>query len=68
MNAIPKPKPKSVSTALPPSLIQADLRLNALESDGQIPQERRAECIALLRELMETVAGRPTHKAGGAND
>lgn len=68
MNAIPKPKPKSVSTVLPPNQVQADLRFNVPELDGQIPKERRAECIALLRELIETVAGHPTHEEGGADD
>jgi hypothetical protein len=65
---MPKPKPKSVSTVLSPNQVQADLRFNAPEPDGQIAKERRAECIALLRELIETVAGLPTPEEGGADD
>ena len=72
MNAIPKPKPKpkskSVSTVLSPNQVQADFRFNAPEPHGQIPKERRAECIALLRELIETVAGHPIRGEGGADD
>ena len=68
MNAIPKPKPKSVSTVLSPKDVQVDFRFNAPDPDRQIPKERRAECIALLRELIETVAAYPTHEEGGVDD
>jgi hypothetical protein len=46
---------------------QSILPLESAEIGQRIPEERKSECIALLRELIEAVAS-PKPQAGGAND
>ena len=60
--------PNALSREHSPGPIQAHLRFNLLEIHNQIPAEKRVECVALLRELIEVVAGLPSREAGGAND
>jgi len=47
---------------------QAILPFEKPEIDGRIPDERKAECIALIRELMETVASLAQTQPGGTHD
>lgn len=68
MNTSPKPKPAPLSPAFPPAPIQEHLRFVPLEAHSRVPEEQRAECVALLRKMMEAVAGRPNREEGGAND
>jgi hypothetical protein len=65
MNAHPNPKRLATSKS---QSIQTTLQFESPDSEKRIPDERRSECIALLRELIEAVAGYPTIQAGGAND
>lgn len=63
-----KANPQPLSATRSPVPIQAQLRFDPPEARSQIPEEKRAECLALLRTLIETVAGRPTREAGGADE
>jgi hypothetical protein len=65
MNA--HPNPKRFSTARSQS-IQTALQFESSENQRRIPDEKKSECIALFRELIDAVAGRPTIHAGGTND
>ncbi len=63
MKTLPEARP--VRTAP----VQAHLQLNAQKLGREIPEANRSECVGLLRELIETVAGgSPSPEEGGAND
>lgn len=61
-------KPKPLLAAVSPVPIQAHLRFDLPKPHSQIPEEKRAEFLALLRELIEVVAARPNCEEGGANE
>jgi hypothetical protein len=61
------PNPKKTTAAMPPPSRQSLLPLESAEVGKRIPEERKSECIALLRELIEAVAS-PKRHAGGPND
>jgi hypothetical protein len=65
MNAHPNPKKFSTPRSQP---IQTALQLENPEGPRRIPDEKRSECIALIRELIEAVADRPALHAGGTNE
>ena len=60
------PHPMSATRSSVP--IQAQLRFDPPETRSHIPEEKRAECLALLRTLIEAAAGRPTREAGGVDE
>jgi hypothetical protein len=64
MNA--NPNPRRVLTAHS-QLSQEMLRLEHPEHGNRIPDEKKVECIALFRELLEAVSRQP-EKAGGSHD
>jgi hypothetical protein len=55
------------SAAITPQSNQSKLQLESAEIGQRIPEERKSECIALLRELIEAV-GAPTPQPGGHNE
>ena len=65
MNAHPNPKRLATSKS---QAIQTALQFESPEGEKRIPDEKRPECVALFRELIEVVAGYPTIQGGGAND
>ena len=65
MNAHPNPPRVATSKS---QLTQTTLQFENPETDGRIPDERKAECIALMRDLIEAVAGLPKTKVGGSHD
>jgi hypothetical protein len=65
MNAHPNRKRFATSES---ASIQAALQLESPETQNRIADEKKPECIALLRELIEAVVGRPKAQAGGSND
>jgi len=68
MKAIQEPKPQYRWTRLSPVPVQAHLQFDLPETHRQLPEEKRGECLALLRELIETVADLPPRAKGGANE
>lgn len=65
MNAHPNPKRFATSKS---QSIQTALQFESPGSERRIQDEKKSECIALFRELIEAVASCPTIHAGGAND
>jgi len=59
--------PKKHAALTPRQSRQSILPLESAEIGQRIPEERKSECIALLRELIEAVASQKP-QAGGAND
>jgi hypothetical protein len=68
MNTIQKPKPQYRSTTLSPVPAQSHLRFDLKEAHRQLPEEKRAECLTLLRKLIEAVADLPNRAEGAANE
>jgi len=67
MKTLPEARPVPAEPV--PTPVQAHLQLNAPKADRHIPEANRSECVGLLRELIETVAGgSPSPEEGGAND
>jgi hypothetical protein len=64
MKSHTNPKKKA---ALMPQSNQSTLQLESAEIGQRILEERRTECIALLRELIEAV-GTPKPQPGGPNE
>jgi hypothetical protein len=62
------PNPKKVATLTSQQQRQAILQFDSREADGRIPEEKKSECVVLLRELIEVVGSHPRHQAGGPND
>jgi hypothetical protein len=58
--------PKEKAALMPPPN-QSKLQLESAEIGQRIPEERRTECIALLRELIEAV-GAPKPQPGGSHE
>jgi hypothetical protein len=65
MNAHPNPKRLATSKS---RSIQTTLQFESPDGEKRIADERRSECIALFRELIEAVADHPRIHTGGAND
>lgn len=68
MHTNQKAKPQCRSTALSPVPTQTHLQFDLKEAHRQLPEEKKAECLALLRELIEAVADLPHRAKGGANE
>jgi hypothetical protein len=64
MSAVQIIKTKGSATAAP---FQASLTFEAVEADRKIPKQQRAECVRLLRELIEAVVS-GSRPRGGQND
>lgn len=47
---------------------QTIFRFDKSELDGRIPEKKRAQCVAVLCDLIEAVVSHPNTKAGGSND
>jgi len=62
-----KPNPKSVAKAAAQP-IQESLLLARREADSRIPEGKKSECVALIRQLIEAVVHQPQIPAGGSND
>lgn len=60
--------PKKVATLMSQEARQAILQFESRETEQWIPEEKRAGCVALLRELIEAVASQTNPQAGGPND
>jgi hypothetical protein len=65
MNANLNPTTVATSKLQP---IQTSLPFEKAEVDQRIPAEKKPECVALIRELIEAVAQCPKPQAGGANE
>ena len=67
MNTNPKPKNVATLTSQQQQR-QAILQFESRETDRRLPEEKKSECVVLLRELIEVVASHLRHQAGGPND
>jgi hypothetical protein len=65
MNALPKPKESATCRS---QSIQATLQFESAESNARVPDEKRAEFVALIRELIETIVVHPPNKDGGRHE
>ena len=65
MNAHPDPK----STATPRSQLgQAVLQFESGENNRRVPDQKRSECVGLLRQLIEAVVEQTRNQVGGRHD